>query len=86
MPPRIRHCVECPNCSTRYLVGFSPYGNGSYVMPAASESSDEYTLSCFCKKPPLCTRGRWTQLKAYSVTSSAYDRGYGTPREIVARR
>ena len=33
MTPRIRHCVECPKCHTRYLVGFSPYRNGSYLMP-----------------------------------------------------
>jgi len=30
---RIRHCVECPKCLTRYLVACSPYRNGSYLVP-----------------------------------------------------
>jgi len=31
MTRRIRHCIECPKCRTRYLVGYSPYRNGSYL-------------------------------------------------------
>jgi hypothetical protein len=30
---RVRHCVECPKCHTRYLPGFTPYRNGSYLIP-----------------------------------------------------
>ena len=44
--PRIRHCVECPNCRTRYLIAFTPYSNGAYLIPTAEDSKEEYTLYC----------------------------------------
>lgn len=31
--PRVRYCVECPKCRTRYLPSSSPYRNGSYLIP-----------------------------------------------------
>src|SRR5215813_8133763 len=80
---RIPHCVECPNCHTRYLVGFSPYGNGSYLMPAAPGSTEEYTLYCSCAKPHAVSRWRASDLEPYAVSAPAYDCGYGTAEEIV---
>ncbi|HZD09509.1 MAG TPA: hypothetical protein VE176_14735, partial [Candidatus Limnocylindrales bacterium] len=46
---RIRHCVECPKCLTRYLIAFSPYSNGSYLVPTVYGSSEEYILSLLSK-------------------------------------
>ena len=43
---RVRHCVECPKCCTRYLPGFSPYRNGSYLMPLSYGLSAEWILYC----------------------------------------
>ena len=84
MAARVRHCVECPECFTRYLIGFSPYHNGSYLVPFLTESSEEYKLFCSCCRPPVSSRWRWGELKTYSVSNQAYDRGYGPPEGIVA--
>ena len=59
MPHRIRHCVECPKCLTQYLVGFSPYSNGSYLVPSVVGSSEEYTLYCSCRKPYAVSEIPW---------------------------
>ena len=79
----LRNCVECPKCLTRYLVAFSPYGNGSYLVPAFAGLSDEYILYCSCGRPPVSSRWRRSELKRYAVSKVAHDRGYGTPAEIV---
>lgn len=81
---RIRHCVECPKCLTRYLIAFSPYGNGSYLVPTVYGSSNEYTLYCSCCVPRAVSRWRWNEMKTCDVTKAAYERGYGTPEEILA--
>jgi hypothetical protein len=81
--PRIRRCVECPKCLTRYLIAFSPYRNGSYLMPTIIGCSDEYTLHCSCSKPSVASRWIWSEIKIYAVTKSAHSRGYGTAKEIV---
>jgi hypothetical protein len=81
MPARIRHCVECPKCRTRYLVGLSPYGNGSYVIPTMRHSSEEYTLYCACGKPAVPSRWRWSEIKTYYVSKEAHRRGYGSGEE-----
>jgi hypothetical protein len=83
MPSRVRHCVECPKCLTRYLPGFSPYRNGSYLMPLAEGFADEWTLYCACGRPPSSSRWSWRDLKLYAVSNQAHDRGYGPPEEIV---
>jgi hypothetical protein len=83
MTPRLRHCVECPSCRTRYLLGFSPYSNGGYLLPIVPESRDEWTLYCFCDRPPVASRWRWNELKRYEVSNRAHEQGYGTPQEIV---
>jgi hypothetical protein len=82
--PFIRHCVECRKCLTRYLIAFSPYGNGSYLWRRAPGSSDEYLLYCFCQQPPVLNAWKDRDLKTFVVSKAAYDRGYGTPSEIVA--
>jgi hypothetical protein len=82
MSARFRHCVECPECGTRYLIGFSPYGNGSYLVLAASEFLGEFKLVCSCGRPPVRTRRCWTDLKTYCISSRAYARGYGSAQEI----
>src|SRR5581483_3416009 len=84
MSHRVRHCVECPNCRTRYLIAFSPYRNGSYLARTGSSISEHYTLYCRCGIPAVCSQWHWSELNTYKVSSKAHDRGYGTPDEIVA--
>jgi hypothetical protein len=79
---RIRHCVECPKCLTRYLVAFTPYSNGSYVVSALNDRPEEYTLYCCCRGLPIVSAWKWRTTKACEVSQEAYDRGYGTPEEI----
>ncbi len=79
--PRIRHCVECVKCSTRYLVASTPYANGSYLMPTRKGCSDEYILYCSCgglSGSPW----KWNELIPCDILQSAYERGYGTADEI----
>lgn len=80
--PRVRHCVECPRCLTRYLIAFSPYSNGSYLVPTMHGSSEEYTLYCYCAGR-VASRWRSCETKACEVSKAAYERGYGTPEEIL---
>ena len=80
---RIRHCVECPRCRTRYLIPFSPYSNGSYLIPTVKGSWEEYALYCSCGRAHVVSRWRWSEVKTCEVSRAAYDRGYGTPEEIV---
>lgn len=82
MADRLRHCAVCPECSTRYLIGFSPYLNGSCLVSFVTESSEEYKLLCACHRPPLCSRWNWRELKGYIVSNAAYARGYGSPKEV----
>jgi hypothetical protein len=81
MARHIRHCVECPKCGTRYLIGFSPYGNGSYLVSCHNGHSSDYLLHCSCGRSPLASR--CGDLKRYSILKSAYDRRYGSAEEIV---
>jgi len=86
MTPRVRHCVECPKCLTRCLVGFSPYRNGSYLMPLSAGFPEEWTLYCSYGRPPISARRNWNELKLYAVSNQAHDRGYGAHEEIVPVR
>ena len=83
MSPFFRHCVECPKCSTRYLIAFTPYNNGSYLMRTVFASSEEYVLYCSCRRPAVPIRWQWSEIRRYSVSKAAHDRGFGTPQEIV---
>ncbi|HYU46331.1 MAG TPA: hypothetical protein VEK84_09160, partial [Terriglobales bacterium] len=38
---------------------------------------------CSCRPAPFGSRRRWNEMKIYEVSKAAYDRGYGTPAEIV---
>lgn len=77
---RVRHCVECSRCHTRYLVSRSPYHNGSYLIPTVQGSLDEYALYCSCQR--VLSLWRWCEVMACEVSSAAYERGYGTAEEI----
>jgi hypothetical protein len=79
---RIRHCVECPKCLTWYLIAFSPYSNGSYLVPTVYGSSEEYILYCCCRGLPVVSPWILGETKACEVMQEAYSRGYGTPEEI----
>jgi hypothetical protein len=83
MPMHIRRCVECPKCSTRYLIGFSPYRNGTCLIPTAHGSSDEYTLYCSCCQPHVSSQWKWSDMKAFAVAKAAHERRYGNGTEIV---
>ena len=78
MSSRIRHCIECPTCHTCYLIGFSPYRNGSYLVRTGCDSSEEYTLYCFCNGGQLPRTWKWREARACEVTKAAHLRGYGT--------
>ncbi len=82
MSLRIRHCVECPKCRIRYLIAFNPYANSSYILRCGKGPSEEFHLYCSCGTP--YTISRWSSETRYLVTRSAYDRGYGSPEEIIS--
>lgn len=82
MADRIRHCVECPECRTRYLIGFSPYSNGSWLVSLPSNALEEYRLFCSCCRPAVCSAWKRNELASYAVSSRAHARGYGSPEEI----
>jgi hypothetical protein len=82
MTHRVRHCIECPKCRTRYLVGFSPYDNGSYLLPLIVGFAEEWTLYCSCGQPHVASRWCWNELNMYAVSHRAHERGYGSPDEI----
>ena len=82
MSYRIRHCVTCPVCFTRYLIGFSPYANGSYIVSSRVGSFEEYTLYCSCRRWPICSRWSDSEITTCVVSYSAYQRGYGSPTEV----
>jgi hypothetical protein len=83
MAPRLRHCVECPKCRTRYLVSCSPYRNGSLLMPLARGFANEWTLYCSCGSPHVPSRWNSNELRRYAVQTEAFERGYGPPEEVV---
>jgi hypothetical protein len=82
MPARLRHCVECPECCTRYLIGFSPYSNGAYLVSVVSVAAEDYRLFCSCRRPLVLSRWNRNDLKVYEVSNAAYVRGYGSVSEI----
>jgi hypothetical protein len=79
MTRRIRRCAECPKCHTRYLIGFSPYRNGSDLRPLVAGSCDEYMLSCSCGRPFTTSRWRWIEFKPYAVSRAAHKRVTALP-------
>jgi hypothetical protein len=83
MRHRIRQCVECPKCLTRYLIASSPYRNGSCVVPVNTGSTDEYVLYCLCSRPAAVSRWSSIDLRSYKVSRDAYFSGYGNRHQIV---
>ncbi len=81
---RVRHCLQCPKCLTRYVISLTPYRNGAYVIPAVSAGCEEYVLYCCCSHPSVPCRYRSNDVMLCHVAKAAYDRGYGTEREITA--
>ena len=86
MHSRIRQCVECPKCRTRYLIGCSPYSNGSYLVSNITGDADLLRLYCSCSNSPSFHAFKWSELKTYAVSDGAHERGYGSPDEVVLRR
>ena len=84
MSVRVRHCIECPKCRTRYLIGLSPYRNGSSLVPSGSGTHEAWVLHCYCQSPLARSHWTWDELKTYAVSSEAYRRRYGSPDEIMA--
>jgi hypothetical protein len=84
---RVRHCVECPKCRTRYLPSSSPYRNGSYLIPLSACGASGWILYCACRMPPASSQWSSADLKPYEICIQAYRRGYGSPDEVwdVAR-
>lgn len=82
---RIRHCVECPKCHTRYLPGCSPYRNGSYLIPLVANGLSGWILYCACGTPHVSSQWSGRELKPYEVSVKSYRRGYGSPEEIWIR-
>src|SRR3974390_2292591 len=79
---RIRHCVSCPVCFTRYLIGFSPYANGSYIVSSGVGCFEEYTLYCSCRRWPTPSRWNDNEIRTCTVSDSSYQRGYGSSAEV----
>ncbi len=68
--PRLRHCVECPNCHTRDLIAFSPYRNGAYLVPSVDGCRDDYTRYCGCRNGAIVSRWEWREVKPCEVSKS----------------
>jgi hypothetical protein len=81
---RVRNCVECSKCGTRYVVSCTPYGNGSYLLPTIVGRWDEYILYCHCKAAP--SRWKSGEFKSCEVSAQAFERGYGSAEEITVIR
>jgi hypothetical protein len=82
MSHRVRHCIECPKCNTRYLIGSSPYDNGSYVLPLIAGNADDWILYCACQTPRVRLQCHWSEMKMCAVSKSAHGRGYGSSEEM----
>ena len=80
---RVRHCIECPKCLTRFVISRTPYDNGAYVIPTIEGSGDEYILYCSCNSRTVPCRWKSSEVMLCSVLKAAYQRGYGTAREII---
>lgn len=83
MNGRIRHCISCPHCRTRYIIGFSPYGNGSYLLPSVVGSLAEYLLYCSCRGFPAPSHWKDSEIEVCEIPNSVYRRGYGSADEVM---
>lgn len=83
MRNRVRHCIPCPRCRTRYLIGFSPYANGAYVVFTRAGCLEEWLLYCPCRRFALPSRWDSSAVRTCKVSNSAYRRGFGSSEEII---
>lgn len=83
MSSRLRSCVECPKCHTRYLIGSSPYYNGSYIVAYPPSGADLLRLYCTCGDLLTSHVFKFSDLKMHAISEWAEKRGYGSPEEIV---
>lgn len=83
--PRLRQCVECTKCQTRYVLSLSPYENGACIISTGIGDSEQFLLYCTCTTPASIIRLPWRELKTYSVSATAFERGYGPPEQIISR-
>lgn len=82
MSLRIRHCVECPQCHTFYVIAASPYNNGSYLVRTLASCGEQYDLYCRCQGADIPRRSRWREARACEISKAAHLRGYGALGEI----
>jgi hypothetical protein len=78
---RIRHCLECNRCGTRYLISRSPYGNGAWITFTANRIGEGYVLHCSCRGIAMPRND--SEVLICEVSKVAYERGFGTEKEIV---
>jgi hypothetical protein len=83
MRSRVRHCIPCPHCRTRYLIGFSPYANGAYVVFTRVGCLEECLLYCPCRRFALPSRWGSSDIRTCKVSKSVYRRGFGSSEEVI---
>ena len=86
MSSRIRSCVECPNCHTRYLIGFSSHSNGSYIVSHPQRAAVMHRLYSTCSNSPSPYAFKFSKLKMYDISDWADRHACGSPEEIVLVR
>ena len=86
MSSRLRSCVECPKCHTRYVIGSNPYYNGSYIVAYPPSGADLLRLYCTCGDLLTSHAFEISDLKMYAVSEWAEKHEYGSPEEIVSVR
>ena len=82
MSLRIRHCVECPECHTFYVIAASPYRNGSYLVRTLAGSGEQYDLYCRCQGADVPRRSRWREAQPCEISKAAHAQGYGALGDI----
>jgi len=65
---------------------FSPYRNGSYLLPFVHGFREEWTLYLFVWHAGAFESLELDELKLYAVSAAAHHRGFGSSEEIVRLR
>lgn len=81
---RIRHCLECPNCRTLYLISRSPYRNGGWIDFTLHGLGEAYILYCSCRSMGIRLKAK--EVLICEVSKEAYERGFGSREEVVPLR
>ena len=86
MAARVRHCVECRECRTRYLIGFSPYRNGASLVSSGAGGPEAWVLYCCCRNPPASSHWVGDELKGYGeLVIIRHDGGWVTAYAFASR-